>query len=313
MGLVGCGVGLAHARAYVSLPDKFELAAICDIDESRASEAAEEFGTAHTYADFDALCSRDDLDVIDICTPSCLHFQHARQALAAGKHVLVEYPICQSLEELDELFALAKFKSLVLHDGLTVRAERLHRGMKQLAPRVGRIFHVHYRYFGCGGWYLDPALRGNAFLALHIHFINQFEDLVGATRRINATWTVHRQGEANIHTGTVMQEFDGGASGIQEFGMGYPCGPSYLGWCAGENGWMQFTGAKAIRLVLKDGTDEEIKTEPCDAVAHDTANFVARIFDGAEPWVSEAQTRRTMRLCLAAAESAETGRKIDVT
>ena len=103
VGLVGCGVGLAHARAYVNLPDKFELAAICDIDESRASETAEEFGTAHTCTDFDALCSRDDLDVIDICTPSYLHFQHARQALAAGKHVICEKPVAGSLKEADEL------------------------------------------------------------------------------------------------------------------------------------------------------------------------------------------------------------------
>ena len=101
VGLVGCGVGLAHARAYVNLPDKFELAAICDIDESRASETAEEFGTAHTCTDFDALCSRDDLDVIDICTPSYLHFQHARQALAAGKHIICEKPVAGSLKEAD--------------------------------------------------------------------------------------------------------------------------------------------------------------------------------------------------------------------
>lgn len=40
VGLVGCGVGLAHARAYMDLPDQFELAAVCDTDESKAPEAA---------------------------------------------------------------------------------------------------------------------------------------------------------------------------------------------------------------------------------------------------------------------------------
>jgi predicted dehydrogenase len=103
VGLAGCGVGLAHARAYADLPDQFELAAICDTDESKASETAGKFGAAHTFTEFDTLCSRGDLDVIDICTPSYLHFRHTRQALSAGKHVICEKPVAGSLKEADEL------------------------------------------------------------------------------------------------------------------------------------------------------------------------------------------------------------------
>lgn len=54
-----------------------------------------------SFIDFDALCARDDPDGIDIRTHSYLHFQHTRQALAAGKHVICDKPIAGSLKEAD--------------------------------------------------------------------------------------------------------------------------------------------------------------------------------------------------------------------
>ena len=53
------------------------------------------------------------------------------------------------------------------------RGEPIHRKVKQLAPRLGRIFHAHYRYFGGSKWYVDPSLRGDPFITLHIHFLDQ--------------------------------------------------------------------------------------------------------------------------------------------
>jgi predicted dehydrogenase len=105
VGLAGCGVGLAHARAYMDLPDQFELAAVCDTDEARASATAHEFGSGYACTSFDALCSRDDLDVIDICTPSYLHSEHSLQALSAGKHVICEKPVAGSLKGVDDLIS----------------------------------------------------------------------------------------------------------------------------------------------------------------------------------------------------------------
>jgi len=65
-------------------------------------------------------------------------------------------------------------------------------------------------------------------------------------------------------------------------------------------------------LALADGTDETCPRESTDVVPHDTANFIAQVFDGVESWVPQAQTRRAMQLCLAASESVRTGRKIEV-
>lgn len=105
VGLVGTGIGRSHAVAYRSLPELFELAAICDIDETRARSLADEVQAKHVVNSLDALCALDDIDVIDICTPPNLHIPQALQALASGKHVIVEKPLAASLQDADKLIA----------------------------------------------------------------------------------------------------------------------------------------------------------------------------------------------------------------
>ena len=105
VGVVGLGVGRAHLEAYRTLPALFEVVAVCDLDAARAEAAAEQFGVPTIAPDFDALCRRDDLDVIDICTPPYLHFAQIQQALDAGYHVVCEKPLVGSLAEVDGLLA----------------------------------------------------------------------------------------------------------------------------------------------------------------------------------------------------------------
>jgi len=312
VGLIGGtrGFGSRRRDAFHNDP-RSEVSALCSRTKDELDKAAGEIG-AKAYSDWAELIADPDIDTVSIAVPNALHFEIAKAALSAGKHTLVEYPICQSLEELDELTAIAKAKGVVLHHALTVRGEPLHLKLKELAPRIGPILHAHYRYFGGGKWYLDPSLRGDAFLALHIHFLDQFEDIIGETTRLNATLKVVEEGETNIHTGTTLQEFADGATAFQEFGMGFQAKPSYQGWYIGEKGWLGFEGNE-VKLATTDGADETHSPDDIDAVVDDTANFIAQVLDGAESWVPEAQTRRTMQLCAAAAESAQTGAKIAIS
>ena len=312
VGMIGGTQGFGgHRLKTWRAEDRAEVAAVCSRTKDKVQKLAEGIGAA-AYTDWREMIEDANVDVVSIATPNIFHFDMARAALEAGRHALVEYPLCQTLGQYEELLALAEEKGVTLHHGLTVRAEPIHRRLKALVPRLGRLFHGHYRYFGGGKWYLDPALRGDAFLALQIHFIDHFEDLMGETVRINGTLRVLEDGDVKIHSGTVLQEFDDGSNAFQEFGMGFQAKPSYTGWFIGENGWLGFERS-AVRLVLTDGTDETFAPEPADAVAHDTANFIAQVLDGAESWVSESQTRRALGLSLAASRSARTGEKIDVT
>ena len=105
VGVVGAGIGSQHIEAFRALPERFEVAAICDLDETRAREVATANNIPHIVTNFSELCQRDDLDLIDLCTPSYLHFSQTQQALAAGKHVICEKPAAGSLKELDQLIA----------------------------------------------------------------------------------------------------------------------------------------------------------------------------------------------------------------
>ncbi len=102
VGVVGCGVGVGHIKAYQELPDLYSVEALCDIDPARAAAIAGEHGVRVSVGDFDAFLEHD-LDVVDICTPSALHFEQAKKALLAGRHVVVEKPFASSLAEADAL------------------------------------------------------------------------------------------------------------------------------------------------------------------------------------------------------------------
>jgi len=101
--IVGCGIGRFHAEAYQHLTDRFELLAICDIDEAKARELAATYGIPHIVTDLGDLCSMNNLDVIDICTPPHLHYDQIQQVLAAGKHAICEKPLVSSIQQVDEL------------------------------------------------------------------------------------------------------------------------------------------------------------------------------------------------------------------
>lgn len=105
--VVGCGIGKSHAKAYLNLPDRFELVAVCDLDLAKARELAEACQIPRVVGKLSELCLMDDLDVIDLCTPPQVHFEQLGEVLTSGKHAICEKPLVGSLREVDELMTLA--------------------------------------------------------------------------------------------------------------------------------------------------------------------------------------------------------------
>lgn len=101
--VVGCGVGRSHVQAYAELAERFEVIAVCDLDEAKARSVAAEFNVPYVYTDYSELCKHADLDIIDLATPPFLHYAQVQEGLAAGKHVICEKPLVGSLKEIDEL------------------------------------------------------------------------------------------------------------------------------------------------------------------------------------------------------------------
>ncbi|MCY3829028.1 MAG: Gfo/Idh/MocA family oxidoreductase [Rhodospirillaceae bacterium] len=133
---MGCGYfGALHAAKFAAL-DSAELVAVVDIDSAQAEKVAAATG-AEASADFEAVLGR--VEAVSVVTPTTTHYAIAKRCLEAGKDVLVEKPICESLEEADELIALAKAGGRILQVGHLERFSPIVRDVKQLADRPGYI------------------------------------------------------------------------------------------------------------------------------------------------------------------------------
>ena len=108
LAVVGCGIGARHAQAVRALPERYELVAVCDRDTNRAGRLGQELGRVATSSDFAALLRHGDLDLVSVCTPSAMHFEHVLAALEAGVDVVCEKPVAGSLREIDFLAATAR-------------------------------------------------------------------------------------------------------------------------------------------------------------------------------------------------------------
>jgi predicted dehydrogenase len=104
--VVGGGIGKSHVASLQELPDRFEVAAICDIDVARARALAESANVPRVTTDLAELCRMDDLDVISICTPPHLHFEQIQQVLEAGKYAICEKPLVGSVKAVDDLLRI---------------------------------------------------------------------------------------------------------------------------------------------------------------------------------------------------------------
>ena len=167
IGLIGFGsMGRTHTWAVRNLPFFFGglpfravTEGVCTTSIEKSRRVAEEFGIPIAAADEDELIGNPDIDVIDICTPNNCHYQTVKKALAAGKHVLCEKPLCLTREEADELASLEAASGRTC--GMVFNNRWLSPVMraKQLIDegRLGELisYHAVYRHNSC----LDPARR----------------------------------------------------------------------------------------------------------------------------------------------------------
>src|SRR3989475_6054020 len=108
------------------------VVAIADVEIDRARDAAREFDIPVAVADPRELVRRDDIDLIDVCTPSQTHFELAWSALEAGKHVLSEKPVAYDYHDTERACDLAREKGLKTKVGLTFRYSPAMRYMREL-------------------------------------------------------------------------------------------------------------------------------------------------------------------------------------
>jgi predicted dehydrogenase len=166
IGMVGYAfMGAAHTHAwrtagrFFDLPLAPDLAVLCGRNAEAAQRAAERLGWRSTETDWKQLLSRDDVGLVDICSPGDTHADIAIAALDAGKHVLCEKPLANTVEEARAMAAAAEraaargVRSMVGFSYRRVPALVLARRLVA-EGRLGQVRHVRAAYLQ--DWIVDP-------------------------------------------------------------------------------------------------------------------------------------------------------------
>ncbi|MCW2850007.1 MAG: Oxidoreductase [Marmoricola sp.] len=167
VGLVGHSfMGAAHSQAWRTAPHFFDLPlqprmrVLCGRDPSRVAQAAAKLGWESTETDWTRLISRADVDLVDVCTPGETHAEIAIAALDAGKHVLCEKPLANTVAEAEAMTAAAEraaehgVRSMVGFTYRRVPAIGLARRLVE-EGRIGQVRHVRAQYLQ--DWLADPS------------------------------------------------------------------------------------------------------------------------------------------------------------
>ena len=166
VGMVGYAfMGAAHSHAWRTAPRFFDLplrprmAAVAGRDAEGVRAAADRLGWESTETSWQALVERDDIDLVDVCTPGHTHAEIVIAALEAGKHVLCEKPLANSVEEAE---AMTRAAERAAADGVRAMVGFTYRRVpaislaRQLVAegRLGTLHHVRAQYLQ--DWIVDP-------------------------------------------------------------------------------------------------------------------------------------------------------------
>ncbi len=185
--LIGAGnIANAHLDAYKAL-DNVEIAAVCDINESRLNETADKYNIKNRYTSVEAmLAAEKELDAADVCVWNCNHAKCTIAALNAGLHVLCEKPMAYTAKEAEEMEACAKKNNRILMIGFVTRFDPETLAVKDFIDNgyTGEIYYAKAQYVrrhgNPGGWFSDKARSGGGpVIDLGVHVIDRARYLMG--------------------------------------------------------------------------------------------------------------------------------------
>ena len=161
LALLGTGMIVTEVLPVLTTIEGIELEAIMSTPRSldKAEALAKQYGLIQTTSDYEVILSNPDVDTIHIGTPNHTHYDYAKQALLAGKHVICEKPFTLHLGEFEELIKLAQEKELLLIEAITNQYLENFKVIKDSLSEIGDIKIVNINYSQYSSRY-DAFKRG---------------------------------------------------------------------------------------------------------------------------------------------------------
>jgi len=157
IGIVGAGnMARSHAVEYAKISG-CRVAAVCDVDKSRAEEFAQAHSITGVYSDIDAFLDSGKIDAVANVTPDALHASVALKAIAAGKHILSEKPLAVNYPEARRMADAARDAGIINMVNFSYRnSSAIHKAQRIVAAGdIGRVVHVEATYLQ--GWLYTAA------------------------------------------------------------------------------------------------------------------------------------------------------------
>lgn len=333
-GIIGCGrVAPRHAQSLRELEDA-SLIAVADKIESRANHFQQEYGV-EPYADYHELLARDDIDVVNICTPSGTHAEIGINVAKAGKHIIVEKPIALSTDDANRLIDAAESAGVKL---CVILQNRYNPPMREIydvvhSGKIGKVLlgNATVRWYRPqsyyeDGWHGTWAMDGGALMNQSIHHIDALQWLMGDVETVFAfTGTLAHTMEAE-DVGVVTLRFKSGAlATVEGSTVTYPHNLEGSVAIFGERGSLKVGGTALNRKVLwkiegKMENEREIITadvvDPPSVYGYShklvIQDMIRAIRADRQPPTHGREGRRSLALVQAIYESARIGQPVQV-
>jgi len=224
--IIGCGrIAYRHIEA-IKANENAELAALCDLNVNKANERNKEANVA-VYQNYNEMLRKEDIDVVNIMTPSGMHVEHALDIINKyKKHVVVEKPMCLNIGDGIKLIETAKAKNVQL---FVVHQNRFNKAIQKIksaieSNQIGEIALATVRlrwsrgqdYYNRDPWRGIWALDGGVLTNQAIHHIDILRWLIGDVNSLSAIGATQFVDIEVEDTACVWLKFKNGALGIIE-------------------------------------------------------------------------------------------------
>lgn len=200
VGVIGAGsISQHHLTPYKNNPN-VTLLAVCDMNLERAQKTAEQYGAPHAYSDYNELLANDDIEAVSICTWNDTHAEISIAALKAGKHVLVEKPLCRTVEEALKIEQAVKESGKILQVGFVRRYDPNAQMLRAFVDNgeFGEIYYAKASYLrrlgNPGGWFADSRRSGGGpLIDIGVHVIDLCWYMMGRPKVKSVSGNTYRK------------------------------------------------------------------------------------------------------------------------
>ncbi|MBO1511773.1 Gfo/Idh/MocA family protein [Metabacillus bambusae] len=331
--IVGCGhIAKKHAEA-IEKAENAKLVAVCDkIPESM--QYYKEKYDVQTFTELDDMLHEDNnIDVINICTPSGFHANIAIQAANAKKHIVVEKPISLTLEDADAIISSCRENGVKL---TVVHPNRFRPAIKELrelmdSGKLGKLSHAdatvrwnrNQAYYDQAPWRGTKNLDGGVLMNQAIHNLDLLVWLMGDLDEVYSMSATRLRNIEAEDVSVGVAKFKNGALGIIEAATTiYPKNLEESISIFGETGSVKIGGVTAsfvehldIESMDKEEIDqiiERVKADPLGKPGHQCIieDIVEAIKTNRDPIVSGEDGKKALELVIKLYDSADTNKPV---